>query len=86
MSFNSDGTVTCDRDGVDVGNGGVAFALVVSDLDPDNIGHTRTFHFCRDRDEDGKAVKGCASKVLSARNLEKYLNDRKDQNDGTGAP
>lgn len=84
MSFNSDGSVTCDKKGEVLTNGGVAESLVISDLDPDRPGHTRTFHFCRDREEDGKQVQGCANAILSARNLA-HFNERKDQTDGNGA-
>jgi hypothetical protein len=71
VTMNQNGSVTCDRDGWDVGNGSVTNALVVSDLDPDRPGHVRTLHFCRDvRDEDGNVTHpGCDKKVLSARNM-----------------
>ena len=71
-----DGKYVCDRDGVDVGNGGVQSALVVSDLDPDRPGMVRNLHFCRDREEDGEKIKGCAGKVLTSRNLEYYISVR----------
>lgn len=78
MSLTGNGKYVCDRDGVDVGNGGVLAAVVVSDLDPDNPGHVRNLHFCRDEvDEDGKVVrKGCANKVLSASNMKHYNEER----------
>lgn len=63
----------CDRDGADCGNGGVVACLVVSDLDPENEGMVKNYHFCRDREEDGKLVKGCAGKVMSAANLKFHL-------------
>lgn len=63
----------CDRDGADCGNGGVVACLVVSDLDHENEGMVKNYHFCRDREEDGKTVKGCAGKVMSAANLAFHL-------------
>lgn len=76
------GKFVCDRDGVDVENGGVNFALVVNDVDPDRPGHVRVLHFCRDReDKDGNKITGCASKVLSARNMEHFRG--RTQKDGT---
>lgn len=69
---NLDGTFSCDRCGASCGNGGVADCVVVSAMDPVHEGMVINFHFCRDREEDGKAVKGCAGKVLSARNLQHY--------------
>ena len=66
------GRYVCDRDGVDVGNGGVDQAAIVSDLDPDT-GNVRVLHFCRDRQVDGKTVKGCAGRVLTAKALADYL-------------
>lgn len=72
MSRTPEGDYVCDRDGVNVGNGGVDRALVVSDRDPDKPGHVRILHFCRDREENGKTIKGCANKVLSATNLKHY--------------
>lgn len=77
MSMLPDGSHVCDRCPADVGNGGVTDALIVSDLDPDNPGHVRNLHFCRDREVDGKKVKGCANKVLSAANLKSY-NERNE--------
>lgn len=71
------GSFECDRCGTDVGNGGVLDAVVVSDLDPENPGTVRNLHFCRDREVDGKTVKGCGNKVLSATNLKHY----KEKND-----
>lgn len=66
---NPDGTYECDRCGADCGNGGVRDCAIVADLDPDNEGHVRNLHFCRDREEDGRKIKGCARKLLSATNL-----------------
>lgn len=66
------GTHVCDRCAQGCGNGGVMECLVVSDLDPET-GHVRNLHFCRDHeDKDGNKVKGCDSKVLSARNMQHY--------------
>lgn len=72
MSIKANGKHECDRCGTDVGNGGVLQCVVVSDLDPDDPGMVRNLHFCRDRDEGGKLVKGCARKVLSPANLKHY--------------
>lgn len=58
------GKTVCDRDGTDVGNGGVDLCVIVSDLDSDNRGMVHNYHFCREN--------GCDKKVLSARNLEHY--------------
>lgn len=70
------GKFICDRCGEDCGNGGVIDSLVVSDIDPDNPGHVRNLHFCRARENDGKTVKGCDSKVLSNSNLKFYKEHR----------
>lgn len=69
----SDSEYLCDKCGGDCGNGGVVACLVVSDLDHDNEGMVKNYHFCRDREEDDKTVKGCASKVMSAANLAFHL-------------
>lgn len=69
----------CDRCGADIDNANIALCIIVSDLEPDT-NFVRNLHFCRDeKDEDGKVVrKGCASVLLSARNLEHY-NAQKDE-------
>lgn len=81
MSLQSDGSYVCDRDGRDVGNGGVLSALIVSNYDPET-GTVVNHHFCRDeKDEDGKIIHhGCDKKVLSARNLEHYRNQKEKSN------
>lgn len=61
----------CDKCGADVENGGVFSALVASDIDMES-GAVVNYHWCRDRVVDGKKIKGCASKVLSAANLDHY--------------
>lgn len=66
--MTSNGKGECDRCGADIGNASVDKAVVVGDLDPDNEGHVRNLHFCREN--------GCADKVLSPRNLE-HLNAKK---------
>lgn len=66
----------CARCGADVGNGGLDASLVVNDLDPDHPGQVRTLRFCRDREEGGSKVKGCARKVLSSSNLKHYEENR----------
>lgn len=85
MSLQPDGKYVCDRDGRDVGNGGILMALVVSDLDPDDPGMVRNLHFCRDeKDAEGTITHhGCAKKVLSARNMEHYTTQKKEMTDGT---
>ena len=86
MSREADGKFYCDRDGVEVGNGGVLEALVVSDLDPDNPGMVRNLHFCRDRRaEDGSLVKGCARKVLSSSNMAHFKQKKEEAEDGENA-
>lgn len=60
----------CNRCGASVGNGGVDMALVVNDLDDDGMVINR--HFCRDRDDpdnEGKRLKGCAGRLMTASNL-----------------
>lgn len=64
MSMTDSGKGECDRCGTGIGNAGVTEAIVVGDLDPANPGMVRNLHFCREN--------GCASKVLSARNMEHY--------------
>lgn len=76
-----DGSHVCDRCGESCGNGGVIDCLVVSGLDPENEGMVLNFHFCRDdKDEEGKVIrKGCAGKVLSARNLQHFWSMREKE-------
>lgn len=65
----SDSEFVCDRCGGDCGNGSVHYCSVLSVLDNE----TNTVvnrHFCLDREEDGKKVKGCTSKLFTAKNLE----------------
>lgn len=76
---NPDGSFSCDRCGADCGNGGVADCVVVSALDPENNGMVINFHFDRDREEEGQVVKGCAGKVLSARNLQHYWSTKETE-------
>jgi len=66
MSRREDGSIRCDRDGTDVGNGGVDLAITVSDQVIDGQGYPapRVLHFCREN--------GCDRKVLSTRNLANY--------------
>jgi hypothetical protein len=77
VSLAPDGHHRCDRCDDDLGNGGVAIALVVSDLDPDRPGMIRNLHFCRTRvevDDKGNRTtrRGCADVVLSDDNLAAY--------------
>lgn len=66
----------CARCGANVGNGGVDQCSVVSDIDPDTPGMVRNLRFCRDREDDGKKIKGCTGKVLSPSNLKHYEESR----------
>lgn len=75
MTRLPDGSHVCDKCGSDCGNGGVLDCLVVSDLDEEN-NTVRNLHFCRDREGEGKTIKGCAKKVLSPANLKHYEESR----------
>lgn len=77
MSIAPDGRHHCDRCDTDLGNGGVAVAVVVSDLDPDQPGMIRNLHFCRTRgetDDQGQQTtrRGCSESLLSDDNLAAY--------------
>jgi hypothetical protein len=75
----SDSEYVCDRCGGDCGNGSVHYCTVVSQLDRE----TNTVvnrHFCEDREEDGKKIKGCAGKVFSAKNLEHIRSVKEKEN------
>ena len=80
MTMNPDGSAVCDRCGADCKGGGVIDAVVVGDLDPDQPGHVINYHFCRDREDGSTVVKGCARKVLSARNLAHRIEAKEPQN------
>lgn len=67
-----DSMAICDRCGGPAGRGGVAEALVVSDLNAEN-GMVLNLHFCRTRTIDGETTKGCDKSVLTPRNLEAFL-------------
>lgn len=73
MSLRSDGTYRCDGCGVDVGNGGVLMAAVISDLDPDQPGAIRVLHLCRAA-RDG-APNGCVGDVLGPGTLANYTEE-----------
>lgn len=75
MTRLSDGSHVCDKCGADCGNGGVIDCVVVSDLDAEN-NTVRNLHFCRDREQDGKTIEGCAEQVLSPANLKHYEESR----------
>lgn len=82
-----DGRHVCDRCGTDVGNGGVAQAVVVSDLDPNRPGMIRNLHYCRDRVEEAPdgartSVQGCGRELLSPEMLAAY-NARQESSDGS---
>lgn len=72
MSLRPDGSYRCDRCDVDVDNGGVHVAAVVSDMD--ETGAARVLHFCR-RPAKG-APHGCAGRLLSPSNLAAYTKAR----------
>lgn len=74
MSLRPDGTYRCDSCGIDVGNGGVLMAAVVSDLDPDVPGTVRVLHLCRAPREG--APHGCAGNALSPAALADYHETR----------
>jgi hypothetical protein len=56
--------MVCDDCGHPCGNGNIFEAMLVADLDI-ATNNTINLHFCRDRKEDGKTVKGCAHKIIS---------------------
>lgn len=58
----------CNRCGVDLGNGGIDHCIIVSRVNR-VTGLVENLHFCEDREEDGKQVKGCASRLLTPANL-----------------
>jgi hypothetical protein len=72
MSFRADGTIRCDKCNVDVGNGGIDRCVIVSRLDPKNLGSIEQLHFCIDREEEGATVQGCSDRVFNARHLGAY--------------
>lgn len=76
MSMTPDGRHECDCCGTDLGGGGVARCVVVSDLDRDNPGMVRNLHFCRDRTEgegdDARKVRGCEHKLLNPATIKHY--------------
>lgn len=67
MSLRPDGAYRCDRCGVDVGNGGVVEAAIISDLHPDEPGTVRVLHLCRAEREG--APTGCVGNVLGEATL-----------------
>jgi len=79
MSQTPAGTYECDRCRVDVGNGSVTAAAVVSDLDPAERGAPRVLHFCRDRTgPDGESIRGCVHKLLSPSIIRGYTERTKE--------
>lgn len=74
MSLRADGSYRCDRCGVDVVNGGVLHAAVISDLDPDQPGTVRVLHLCR-APRDG-APHGCVGNVLGPQTLANWTESR----------
>lgn len=58
----------CDRCGAGIGNGGIDQCLVVNDVD-ETTGSVINLRFCRDREEDGKKVKGCRNRLLTSANV-----------------
>lgn len=77
MTARSDGLHICDRCGSECGNGGVFDALVVADMKMDEGAQVVNLHFCRATwQEDGSLRAGCDSSILTARNLENFLEEQ----------
>jgi hypothetical protein len=69
----------CARCGVDVGNGGVDQAAIVTDTHPDDRTAVRQLRFCLDRpdpDHEGRTIQGCRDRVLTKRALAHYHETR----------
>lgn len=73
MSLRPDGSYRCDRCGVDVGNGGVVHAAVISDVQPTDPARPRVLHLCRNA-RDG-APTGCVGNVLGPGTLADYTKE-----------
>ena len=81
MSLQPDGTYTCDRCGVDVGNAGIDRCAHITDLNPDDPTDIRHFHLCLDRpdpDNDGKTIQGCRDRVLTKRALRHFIETQEE--------
>lgn len=76
----ADGRHVCDCCGTDVGGGGVAQCVVVSDLDREERGRVLNRHFCRDRTEgdgeDTQEIKGCEHKLLNPATIRYYTQQK----------
>jgi len=66
--MRSGNTITCDKCGEDVGNGGVTEAVIVTALNADN--QVENFYWC---------LKNCAPKVLSKAHLAAYLKETEQE-------
>lgn len=69
---NPDGSHSCDGCGADVGDGGVATSVVISDLDPRRPGQPLIRNLCRSRREAAAYVQGCADVALTPEILAHY--------------
>lgn len=77
MSLRDDGRYHCDKCGADVGNGDLQSSATAIELDGDSeIPTPVRFDFCRDREENGKKVRGCASRVFTPKALADYIETR----------
>lgn len=66
MSLRDDGKYRCDRCDVELENGGVHEAAVISDVVPGTgMTITRILHLCR--------INGCCNKVLTKRAIPAWL-------------
>ena len=66
MSLRENGSYRCDRCDVELENGGVHEAAVISDVEPGTeMTQTRILHLCR--------ANGCVEKVLTKRVIAAYL-------------
>lgn len=68
-----DGTVVCDRCGGDVGNGGIAEAVVLTYMDVD--GNAVQAHWCLHNDEERQR---CGARILTKASLAKSRPDKVD--------
>lgn len=76
MSLQADGTYTCDRCGVSVGNGGITEAAFIADLHPDDPTQMRRLHLCREPREG--APNGCVGNVLGPLTLAAWTEAQED--------
>lgn len=74
MSLRPDNTYRCDRCGVDVENGAVHVAAVISDVDPDDPSRPRVLHLCRA--PRAGAPSGCVGNVLGPATLADWMENQ----------